>query len=194
MADVNLPLCSFLPSLWDVELSCHGCQAAPGQIWSATGFLRGWATACHVVTGSQRGWISFPTAGSALPTLVNLIPVHEGAPWAQSQVRGSVNDPKQYLAPVLLFSHSVASKSLWPHRLQHARLPCPSLSPWVCANSCLLSQWCHPTISSFVTPFSSCPQSFPVSGSFPISRLFAWGGQSIGASASESVLSINIQG
>ena len=67
---------------------------------------------------------------------------------------------------VLLFSHEVLSDSLWPHELQHARLPCPSLSPGVCSNSCPLSPWCHPNISSSDAPFSSCPQSFPVSGSF----------------------------
>ena len=71
------------------------------------------------------------------------------------------------------------SVALWPHRLQHTRLPCPSLSPKVCSNLCLLSQWCHPTISSSVALFSSCPQSFPPSGSFPMSWLFALGGQSM---------------
>ena len=75
--------------------------------------------------------------------------------------------------------------------MQHTRLPCPSLSPWVCSNSCPLSQWCHPTISSSVIPFSSCPQSFPASGSFPVSQIFVSGGQSIGASA--SVLQMDIQ-
>ena len=74
---------------------------------------------------------------------------------------------------------SAVSESLWPHGLQHARLACPSLSPGVCSNSCPLSQWCHPTISSSVTPFSSWPQTFPASGSFPMSWLFTSGGQSI---------------
>ena len=77
---------------------------------------------------------------------------------------------------------------------RYARLPCPSLSPWACSNSCPWSQWCHPTISSSVAPFSSCPQSFPASGSFPLSQSFASGGQSIRASASVSVLPMNIQG
>ena len=86
------------------------------------------------------------------------------------------------------------SYSLRPHALQHTRLPCPSLSPWVCSTSCPLSWWCHPTISSSVTPFSSCPQSFLASGSFPMSRLFTSGGQSIGTSASASVLWMNFQG
>ena len=83
--------------------------------------------------------------------------------------------------------------SLGPHGLQHAGLPCPSLSPWVCSNSCSLSQWCHPTISSSVVLFSSHLQSFPASGSCPMSQLFASGGQSIGASASASVLPMIIQ-
>ena len=83
------------------------------------------------------------------------------------------------------------SDSLWPLGLQHARLPCPSLSPRACSNSCPLNQWCHPTISSFATP-SSCFQSFPASGSFPVSQLFASGGESTGALASASVLPMNI--
>ena len=91
------------------------------------------------------------------------------------------------------FSCSVMSDSLWPHGLQHTRLPCTSPTPGACSNSCPLSRWCHPTISSSVIPFSSCLQSFPASGSFPMSRLFASGGQSIGVSASASVLPMNIQ-
>ena len=85
------------------------------------------------------------------------------------------------------------SNSLWPHEQQHTRLPCPSLSPWACSNPCPFSRWCHPTISSSVTTFSSCLQSFPVSGSFSMSRLFASGDQSIGASTSATVLPMNIQ-
>ena len=94
---------------------------------------------------------------------------------------------------MLLFSCSVMSNSLQPHGLQHVRLPCPLLSSGVCSNSCPLSRWCHPTISSSVVPLSSCLQSFPASGSFPVSRLFASGGRSIGVSASASVLPMNIQ-
>ena len=95
---------------------------------------------------------------------------------------------------LLLFSRSIMSDSLRPHGLQHARLPCPPLSPRVCSNPCLLSQWCHPTISSSVIPFSSCLQSFPASESFPRNQLFASGGQNTGASASASVLLMNTQG
>ena len=95
--------------------------------------------------------------------------------------------------PSSLFSCSVVSGSLQRHGLQYTRLPCPSLSLGVCSNSCPLSQWCHPTISSSVTSFSSCLQSFPASGSFPVSQHFTSGGQGIGASASASVLPMNIQ-
>ena len=91
------------------------------------------------------------------------------------------------------FSGSVVSDSLWPHELQHARPPCPSPTPGVYSNSCPLSQLSHPTISSSVIPFSFCPQSFPASGSFQISQLFTSGGQSIGVSASTSVLPMNTQ-
>ena len=91
------------------------------------------------------------------------------------------------------FSRSVVSNSLRPHEPQHASPPYPSPTPRVHPNSCLLSWWCHPTISSSVFPFSSCPQSFPASGSFQMSQLISWGGQSIGVSASISVLSMNTQ-
>ena len=94
----------------------------------------------------------------------------------------------------LLFSCSVVSDSLRPHGLQHARLPSPSPSPGACSNSCPLSWWCHPTISSSVVPFSFCLQSFSASGSFQMSQFFWSGGQSIGISASVSVLPMNNQG
>ena len=98
------------------------------------------------------------------------------------------------LVQLLLFSHSVMSNSLRPHGLQQAGLPCPSPSPGVCSNSCPLSQWYHPTISSSVILFSSCTQSFPASRSFPMNQLYASGGQSIRAIASASILPMNIQG
>ena len=94
---------------------------------------------------------------------------------------------------LLLFSCSVVSDSLWPHGLQHARFPCPSPAPGICSNSCPLNLWYHPDISSSVVPFSSCLQPFPASESFLMSQLFTWVGQSIGVSASASILLMNIQ-
>ena len=91
------------------------------------------------------------------------------------------------------FRYSVISDSLWPHESKHARSPCPSPNPCVHPKPCLLNRWCHPTISSSVVPLSSCPQSFPASGSIPMSQLFASGCQSIGVSASTSVLPMNTQ-
>ena len=108
-----------------------------------------------------------------------------------------VQQSKQYDAYLsfssVQFSYSVESDSLRPHGLQHTRPPCPSPTPGVYSNSSPLSQWCHPTISSSVVPFSSCHQSFPASGSFPVSQFFALGGWSFGISASASIISMNIQ-
>ena len=94
---------------------------------------------------------------------------------------------------LLFFSYFIVSDSMWPHGLQHTRFLCHSLSPGVCSHSCPLNWWCHPTISLSIIPFSSCLQSFPASGSFPMSQFFASGGQSIGVSASTSVLPLSIQ-
>ena len=94
-------------------------------------------------------------------------------------------------AAAVQFSHSVMSYSLWPHGLQHTRPPCPSPTPRVYSRP--LSRWCHPTSSSSVVPFSSCLQSFPASGSFPMGQFFTSGGQTVGASFSASVLPMNIQ-
>ena len=91
------------------------------------------------------------------------------------------------------FSRSVVSESLWPHESQHARPLCPSPTPRDYSNSCPLSRWCHPAISSSVIPFSSCPQSLQTSGSFPMSQLFVWSGPSIGVSASASLRPVNTQ-
>ena len=100
----------------------------------------------------------------------------------------SIRWKRVYIISSVPFSRSVVSDSLWPHGPQHARPPCPSPTPRVYSNPCPLGWWCHPTISSSVVPFSSCPQSFPASGSFQMSQFFTWGGQSIGVSASTSVL------
>ena len=120
--------------------------------------------------------------------------------WGLSQRRSGSHETGNYHTASTtemktpLFSCSVISDSLWPHGLQHTRLHYPSPSPRVCSSSCPLSWWCHPTISFSVVPFSSCPQSFPASGSFPMSQICASGGQSIGASTSASALSKNTQG
>ena len=130
--------------------------------------------------------ISF-SRGSCQPrdqTLVSCIADRFFTGWANREVH----------IYILMFSSSTVSVSLWPHGLQHARFPCPSVPPRACSNPCPLSRWCHPTGSSSVAPFSSCPQSFPVAGSFPVSQLLASGDQSTGASASASVLPMNIQG
>ena len=92
------------------------------------------------------------------------------------------------------FSCSVVSYSLWPHESQHARPPCPSPIPGVHSNSCPLSRWCHPAVSSSVVPFSSCSQSLPASESFPMTQLFTWSGQTIGVSALASFLPKKSQG
>ena len=98
-----------------------------------------------------------------------------------------------YVISSVQFSRSVVSDSLWPREPRHTRPPCPSPTPGVYPNSCPSSRWCHPTISFSVVPFSSCPPSFPASGFFQMSQLFASGGQSIGVSASTSVLPMNTQ-
>ena len=120
------------------------------------------------------------------------------APWKESydKPRQHFKTQRHYFAnkgPNTQFSHSVMSNSLWPHGLQHARPLCPPSTPGVYSNSCPLSPWCQPAISSSVIPFSSRPQSFPASGSFQMSHFFASGGQSVRVSASTSVLPMNIQ-
>ena len=104
-----------------------------------------------------------------------------------------IQDMLKFYLSSFQFSRSIMSDPLWPHKSQHTRLPCPSPTPRVHSNSCPSSWWCHPAISSSIIPFSSCSQSLPVSGSLPISQIFAWGGQNIGVSASASVIPMNTQ-
>ena len=120
---------------------------------------------------------------------------HDRSDWVHAHMyRERMAKEEATLFFLILLCHSSVSKSLRPRGLQHARPPCPSPSPGVYSNSCPLSRWCHPTLSSSVTTFSSCLQSFPASGSFPVSWLFTSGGQSIGASISASVIPMNISG
>ena len=113
--------------------------------------------------------------------------------WSTKKVREEGTKEPQNSQKTIRFSCSVVSNSLQLHKVQHARLPCPSPTSGVCSNPCPWSWWCHPTISSSVVPFSSCFQAFPASKSFPMSQLFALGGQNIGVSVSASVLPMNIQ-
>ena len=113
--------------------------------------------------------------------------------YISSHIKGRISSPLNSSFISVQFSCSVVSDSLRPHESQHTRPPCPSPIPGVYPNSCPLSRWCHPTIPSPVIPFSSCPQSFPASGSFQMSQLFASGGQSTGVSVSTSVLPMNTQ-
>ena len=122
-------------------------------------------------------YILFPTITCLDKTVLPKSALNPSAPWSVQ----------------FTFNCSVMSDSLQPHGLQHARLPCLPPTPGAYSNSCPSSRWCHPTISSSVAPFSSCLQSFPASGSFPMSQFFASGGQGIGISASASVLPMNIQ-
>ena len=125
--------------------------------------------------------------------LINIISSQMGFPVEISQLKKSFKLSRFKIAISVQFIHSVVSISLQPYGLQHARLPCPSPTPRACSTSSASNQWCHPTISPSVTPFFSCLQSCPGSVSFPMSWFFASGGQSIGASASVSVLPMNIQ-
>ena len=114
--------------------------------------------------------------------------------WTQRAYHNSIKSSFiSLIFPIVVICCSGMSDSLWPHELRHAGLPCPSPTPGACSNSCPSSQWCHPTISSSVVLFSSCPQSCPASGSLPRSQFFASGGQSIGVSALASTLPMTIQ-
>ena len=159
------------------------------------GFPSGWAgkeTACNL---GDLGWIlglgRCPGEGKGYPLQ------HSGLENSKDCIVHVVAKSQTQLSNFhftsVQFSRSVVSDSLWPHEPQHARPPCPSPTPRVYPNSRPLSRWCHPTISSSVIPSSSCPQSFPASGSFQTSQLFASDGQSIGVSASISVLPMNTQ-
>ena len=128
-------------------------------------------------------------AGQHVKTALSVVGTCHGLSVCAPQIR--ILKPHTFSS--VQFSHSVMSNSLWPHGLHQARPPCPSPTLRVYSNSCPLSQWCHPTLSSSVIPFSSHLQSFPASGSFLMSQFFAWGGQSIGVSASASVLPMNTQ-
>ena len=205
MAFVWLPACR-LSHFSRVQLFATLCTVAPRLLfpWDSPGKITG--VGCHALLQ----WI-FPTqelnphlmspamAGTFLTTSTTW-----ESRWPLKIPNNCINFKSKVIyhqfkkilsktSHFIQFSYSVVSDSLLPHGLQHARPPCPSPTPGLYSNSCPLSQRCHPTISSSVVPFCSCPQSFPESGSFQISQPFASGGQSIGVSASTSVLPMNTQ-
>ena len=177
---------------------------------SATGLKHNWLwdipslSSASWTAASQDNWsdrretnvFNPTTIRGVWPGLVHLRPWGNGASgveggWALMGETGRCHCNS--LWSLVQFSCSVVSDSLQPNELQHTRPPCPPTTPRVYPNTCPSSCWCHPAISSSVVPFSFCPQSFPASGSFPMSQLFAWGGESIGVSALTSVLPMNIQ-
>ena len=162
-------LCSILSCLGDQHGLC--CEAARELI----GF-------CLRLLGTQSRFLGI--------SLSSQVQTEENVPNGVVMVHPSIHPSNRSSAQ---FSRSVVSSYLRPHEIHHARPPCPSPTPWVYPNSCPLSRWCHPTMLSCVIPFSSCLQSFPASGSFHMSQFFTSGGQSIGVSASTSVLPTNTQ-
>ena len=167
-------------------------QASKSLVKTAEWLFFKWSESRSVVSNSLRlhglcsPWNSpgQNTGVSSLSLLQGIFPtqgLNPGLPHCR-RILNQVSHKRSSFSSVQ-FSRSVMSNSLWPHESQHARPPCPSPTPRVYSNPCLLSWWCHPAISSSVIPFSSCPQSLPASGSFPVSQLFSWGGQSIGVSA-----------
>ena len=173
------------PGRWP-WLCKHGATGSAQGHWSSWRVSTSWGW-----SESQGWWYLTWKAPTHLPWNCHQSTGANSIGWLINSIQIHPNQSPELC--FVLFTHKVLSDSLQPHRLQHARFPCPSPSPRVCSNSCPLSQWCHPTISSSVTRFSSCPQSFPSWGSFPISHFFASGGQSIEASVSVSVLPMNIQ-
>ena len=185
--------------LFSVSSSLRSCGLQPTRLlcpWDSSG--KNTAVGCHVL------FQGIFLTQEPNPRLIHLLhcrrvlyhPCHLGD---TGIILNESQDSKRFHTTLLCdllvsqFSRSFVSDSLQPHGLQHARPPCPSPTPRACSNSRPSSRQCHPTISSSVVPFSSCLQSFPASGSFPMSQFFTSGGQSIGASASASVLSKNIQ-
>ena len=167
--------------------------------WVAISFSNAWKWKAKVKSLSHVRLLSTPrTAAHQAPPSMGF---SRQEYWSRGAIAFSVDNPRagdisflhiNLSCNKVQFSHSVVSNSLWPHGLQHARLLCPSPTPRACSNSCPLSRWCHPTTSSSVIPFSYL-QSFPESRSFQMSQFFTWGGQTIGVSASASVLPMNIQ-
>ena len=194
--DLSMLVATLGHTLWNA--SCWGSGERVPLWWedplqSAVGSCRGWGRAefCRAGQKSALDWgldrYHERTGPKALLLSLRMWAVMR----TLSVSPGFTEITEIFVVVVQLLSHVQLYVTPWTSA---TRLPCPLLSPWICCNSCPLSRWCHPTISSFIVPFLSCPQSFSASGSFPMSQLFTSGGQSIGASASESVLPMNILG
>ena len=177
--------CRFYPFIpWSIL--CHSllaCQVSAEKTWSPYG-------SCLVCNLSCLSFAAFNIRFNFCLIEIAVFLGVFSLGWSSLGLGGH-SPPVQFSS--VHFSRSVVSDSLWPHESQHTRPPCPSQTPGVYSDSCPSSQWYHPAISSSVIPFFSCPQSLPASGSFPMSQLFTWGGQSIGVSASTSVLPMNTQ-
>ena len=166
-------LCIRSPKYWSFSFNISPSNEHPGQI------------------SFRMDWLDFLAVQGTLRSLLQHHSSKASILWHSAFFIVQLSHP--YMFSSVLFSCSVVSDSLRPYEPQHARPPCPSPTPGVHPNPCPLSRWCHPTISSSVIPFSTCPQSFPASGSFQMSHLFASGGPSIGVSTSTSVLPMNTQ-
>ena len=174
----------------------HGILQARTLEWVAISFSKAWKWKVKVKMLSRVQLLAIPwTAAHKAPPSVGFSKQEywSGVPLPSPFFCYIFNNPSIPLIYIFFSSVTQSSSALWPHGLPHARLPCRSPTPRVYSNSCPLSRWCHPTISSSVIPFSSCLQSIPASGSFPMSPFFTSGGRSIGVQASASVLPMNIQ-
>ena len=181
-------VCVCMPSHFDHDQLCATLWTVAIQAPLFMGFSRQkYGVGCHALL--QRILLTW---GSNL-CLLGLLLWQAGCICSVMRMLQYTSENLNMLLGLVQFSHPVMYDSSWIHGLPHDRLPCPSTTPRAYSNSCPSSQWCHPTISSSVVPFSSRPQSFPATGSFPRSQFFASGGQSIGVSASTSVLPMNIQ-
>ena len=199
-----------------MDFTVRGILQARMLEWVAFPFSRGSSQPRDRTPGLRHcRWILYQLSHKGSPSIVECVayPFSSGSSWTSNRTRvsciagefftnwaireahwGCINGRDGIKIQLSVqFSHSAMSSSLWLHGLEHDRPPCPSPTPRVYSNSCPLSWWCHPTISSSLVPFSSHLQSFPTSGSFPVSQFFAPGGQSIGVSASALVLPMNIR-
>ena len=174
----------------------HSLSHSLSRWWWSSVVARVWESGLLWWLGTRICLPMQETGETQVQPLVQEDPLEESMPTPSSILAWRIpwtEKPGRLQFSSVQFSHSVTSDSLQPHESQHSKPPCPSPTPRVYSNSCPSSRWCHPAISSSVSPFSSCPQSLPASGFFPVSQLITLDGQSIGISASASVLPMNTQ-